>query len=541
MATHKVILFLLALLVWQFETVTAYSSNHGEFFPRAPISADDEYTCSKTKRCKIGCCGPLDRTTGTGNCGYGSDFCGKACSADCDRKSECDPGWGREWSVASHCPLNVCCSKFGFCGTTSSFCGDAKVLSPECNGKSAHGRTIGYYEGWNLEHACGKMTPEQIPLGYYTHLNFAFAYIDPQTFHIAPMDKNTASLYKAVTGLKRKQSNLQVWIAIGGWAMNDPSPTQFTFSDLATSQTAQDAFFESLLSFMQTNDFDGVDLDWEYPVSEDHGGRPADFANFVMLLKRLRERLNQSGRRYGISITLPASYWYLRGFDIINLEPHVDFLNMMTYDIHGTWDKTNHDDPYKAYAHTNLTEINRALELLWRNNINPARVNLGLGFYGRSFTMKDPQCMAPGCQFTTGGRPGECTTTAGVLSSTEIQKVLNANATGTRVTLYKEDAVKVLTWDKDQWVSYDDTETLKLKLELANRRCLGGTMVWAVDLDADGILIEALGSAMGKKKAQVWDMGEIYSLLIPEWGTEDVDDVLGWKKKHHDQQQALTG
>ncbi len=24
------------------------------------------------------------------------------------------------------------------------------------------------------------------------------------------------------------------------------------------------------------------------------------------------------------------------------------------------------------------------LDLLWRNNINPERVNLGLGFYGRS-------------------------------------------------------------------------------------------------------------------------------------------------------------
>jgi chitinase len=31
-----------------------------------------------------------------------------------------------------------------------------------------------------------------------------------------------------------------------------------------------------------------------------------------------------------------------------------------------------------------LTEINEGLELLWRNNINPERVNMGFGFYGRS-------------------------------------------------------------------------------------------------------------------------------------------------------------
>ncbi|RAL14759.1 chitinase [Aspergillus homomorphus CBS 101889] len=535
----------MVLLLWLSPGVTAVLSNislrnysdnalvHVSF--TKPLTSDD-YTCSKTKRCKTGCCGPIDSTTGIGNCGYGPEFCGKGCSSDCGRKSECDAGWGREWSTASTCPLNVCCSKFGFCGTTPSFCGTATVPSPECNGKSAHKRTVGYYEGWNLEHACGKMAPDQIPLGYYTHLNFAFAYIDPQTFRIAPMNNHTASLYKAVTGLKRKQSKLEVWIAIGGWDMNDPGHTQYTFSDLAASGTAQDAFFNSLLSFMQSNDFDGVDLDWEYPVSEDHGGRAGDFVNFVTLLQRLRKRLNQSGRSYGVSITLPASYWYLRGFDIANLERYVDFFNVMTYDIHGTWDTMNRDSPYAAYAHTNLTEINQTLTLLWRNNINPARINLGLGFYGRSFTMKDPRCMAPGCLFTAGGRCGECTATSGVLSNTEIQKIVKENITGANVSFYKEDAVKVLTWDRDQWVSFDDVETLKLKLEFANRRCLGGTMAWAVDLDRDGMLIEALGTAMVAKKKAVWNEA-MHHWLIPEGGSVDVDDVLGWKRKQNNVQQ----
>ena len=62
----------------------------------------------------------------------------------------------------------------------------------------------------------------------------------------------------------------------------------------------------------------------------------------------------------------------------------MDFFNVMTYDIHGVWDSTVESMGPYAFAHTNLTEINTALELLWRNNINPERVTLGLGFYGRS-------------------------------------------------------------------------------------------------------------------------------------------------------------
>lgn len=107
------------------------------------------------------------------------------------------------------------------------------------------------------------MEPEKIPLGYYTHINFAFALINPDTYRMDEMDSGTASRYRRVSALKERQNNLEVWIAIGGWAMNDPGPYRTAFSDLAKSEEAQDAFFDSLINFLKVNDFDGVDLDWE--------------------------------------------------------------------------------------------------------------------------------------------------------------------------------------------------------------------------------------------------------------------------------------
>lgn len=86
--------------------------------------------------------------------------------------------------------------------------------------------------------------------------------------------------------------------------MNDPGPYRTTFSDLARSTAAQDAFFESLITFMRRHNFDGVDLDWEYPVADDRGGVPDDYDGFVTLVRRLRERLNRTGRDYGITLTL---------------------------------------------------------------------------------------------------------------------------------------------------------------------------------------------------------------------------------------------
>ena len=202
---------------------------------------------------------------GNGVCGLGPKFCGDGCISTCDYKSECDPGWGLKWSNATKCPLNVCCSEYGFCGTSADFCKGAVVASPQCgkDQRTSDKRTVGYYEGWNYQKPCGRMEPEDIPLGYYTHINFAFALIDPQTFRLDIMDPGTASRYNRVSALKEKQSNLEVWIAIGGWAMNDPGRYRTTFSDLAKSESAQDEFFRSLISFLKTNNFDGVDLDWE--------------------------------------------------------------------------------------------------------------------------------------------------------------------------------------------------------------------------------------------------------------------------------------
>jgi chitinase len=127
-------------------------------------------------------------------------------------------------------------------------------------------------------------------------------------------------------------------------------------------------------------------------------------------------------------------------------------------------------------------------------------VHLGLGFYGRSFTMKDPSCMTAGCEFTEGARGGACTGTPGVLSAAEISQII---ADGATMTLDEEAAVQIVTWDSNQWVSWDDAVTLQMKMDFANRRCLGGTLVWAVDLD-DGTLIDVLGNGMSRNKSIVY-------------------------------------
>lgn len=65
-----------------------------------------------------------------------------------------------------------------------------------------------------------------------------------------------------------------------------------------------------------------VDIDWEYPQADDRGGAKADTANYVALIKEMRAAF---GSTYGISVTLPTSYWYLQHFDLANIQPNIDW------------------------------------------------------------------------------------------------------------------------------------------------------------------------------------------------------------------------
>lgn len=338
---------------------------------------------------------------------------------------------------------------------------------------------VGYYEGWSSRRPCHKFWPDQIPPGVYSHINFAFATIDPETYEVLPANNKDKELYKRLTGRKTYDPNVRALIALGGWTFNDPGPTASVFSDLAASETKQKTFFKSLTSFISTYDFDGVDLDWEYPKVDDRSGKPEDYENFPNFMRNLKKALDGTGGRNTLSITLPASYWYLQHFNLKELAKHVSFFNIKSYNMHGTWNKGNKWNGSFLNAHTNLTEIKESMDLLWRNDVKPDQVVMGLAFYGRTYTTLG-NCVEPGCVYASGGLPGKCSKATGILLNNEILDIINERKLESK--LYKEAAVKVVTWD-DQWVSMDDKETLQLKTEFAREQCLGGVMVWAISHD----------------------------------------------------------
>lgn len=132
-------------------------------------------------------------------------------------------------------------------------------------------------------------------------------------------------------------------------------------------------------------------------------------------------------------------------------------------------------------GHTNITEIENGLSLLWRYDVKPENVVFGLAFYGRSFTMSDASCYKPGCTFSTSGLPGSCTNTGGILSYSEI---VSRNSSLDVSTYYDEaSTVKYNVFEGSQWISYDDEQSFADKKRFISSHCLSGVMIWAIDQD----------------------------------------------------------
>lgn len=169
-------------------------------------------------------------------------------------------------------------------------------------------RVVGYYKGWSTRRPCHRFWPEQIPLGVYSHINFAFATINPKTYEVLLADNRDKDLYKQLTALKAYNPNVQILVALGGWTFNNPGSTATIFSDLAASETKQRKFFDSLTNFLLIHGFDRVNLDWEYPEATDRSRKPEDYKNFPSFMRNLKKALDRTAGRNTLLITLPALY-----------------------------------------------------------------------------------------------------------------------------------------------------------------------------------------------------------------------------------------
>lgn len=95
-----------------------------------------------------------------------------------------------------------------------------------------------------------------------------------------------------VADLKKINPDLKVLFSLGGYAAGTA-----TFTAVAADATKRQTMAKSALEFFETYNFDGLDVDWEYPLEGDR-------ETFITLLTDLKEAFKPGG--YILTVAVAA-------------------------------------------------------------------------------------------------------------------------------------------------------------------------------------------------------------------------------------------
>lgn len=247
---------------------------------------------------------------------------------------------------------------------------------------------------------------------------------------------------------------------------------------MAETERSRDRFTDGILRFLVHFGFDGLDFDWEYPTQR--GGIPEDRENFIEILKILYQKLNARDRLLTVAVAAPIGI-IQEAYDILEMCNNVDYVFVMGYDLQ----ETNYTSTH-APLRRELSELDErptvddAIQYYILNGCPANKLVLGIPAFGRSFTLDSPTEYGLGAPANVRGTPGTFTQEEGFLGFNEI--CLGTIAGGWTTEYLVDNAVKI-SWKGDQWVSYDDVESVVAKATYTEEYGLAGVMFWSIDTD----------------------------------------------------------
>nr|ABH07674.1 gut-specific chitinase [Apriona germarii]ABH07675.1 gut-specific chitinase [Apriona germarii] len=352
------------------------------------------------------------------------------------------------------------------------------VLSASASAKNI----ICYFASWTVYRpGNGKFDVEDIDTSLCTHIMFGFIGINYEgTIRIIdPWESDDDGLrgFTRFTDLAATNPNLKVLVSLGGW---NEGPANF--SAVAADPAKRKILTEDILNFLEVHKFDGLDLDWEYPGIRNGSDLEHDPADFIELLKELKTALYPRGYLLSAAVSGGVANMDI-AYDVPLVSALLDIINVMVYDFHGAFeDFVGHTSPLAASSRDdegNATlNVKAGIQHWIDRGADPTKVNLGVGTYGRSFTLADEDNAELYAPVLGGGKAGPYTRQEGVLGYNEICE-LHSDWD----YIWDDEQQVPHRVSGDQWVGYDDEKSLALKVEYAKEMGLGGMMVWAFDTD----------------------------------------------------------
>ena len=303
----------------------------------------------------------------------------------------------------------------------------------------------------------GKAIPDPMLM---THINYAFAelYVKDGVYKGFKLQGNE-DRFRQVVALKKKNPNLKISLSFSHTVTNEDNSQGGGFSALAKSDEYRKAFAKDCRDFCSKWGIDGIDIDWEFPGLSwsGHACDPSvDVENHVLLMKQLRETL---GTRYLLTyagyvknvIETDEGRKYI---DIAAVDPYVDFVNVMTYDMDAAPHHQSALRDKSAYV-----DCERAIKAYTDAGVAASKLVLGIPFYGRISFDKSPGAI-------------------------DYNKIILLDKNDYKIDNWDSDAnVPYVTYKGTYYCGYDNEKSIAIKGDWIRSLGMKGMMYW--DYNAD--------------------------------------------------------
>jgi chitinase len=305
--------------------------------------------------------------------------------------------------------------------------------------------------------------------------------------------QDNAGNFDAVKQIRSKYPHLKILLSFGGWTLSK------YFSKCTLDATTRADVAKQMANIVDQFDFDGADLDWEYPGWPGAEGNTIDDRdpeNYILLVNEIRKEMSP-GKPITIASGMNPAYIEMMAQNNVleRLCGALDWVNLMTYDYAGAWNNyTGHLAPLYPSGnelHRPGWNVAEGVEMMIAAGCPAEKLVLGLPFYGRTWSKAAPGESGTGL-FVMDAEPGCGSFEEANRDFTDIDmNMVNKNG----YVEHWDDVCKVPYLYKEstgEFVTYDNERSIGLKVDFANDKNLGGVMFWELSNDRDEKLLDTI-------------------------------------------------